>query len=73
MQTKYRIKLATRYSAYIFSGESVGNFVLGLTCNLKHTNKIIVPTQAITPLRNEFIGSKPFKKHKPFGRKKQEN
>ena len=55
------MKLAIKYSAYTFSGESVFNFVTGFTCNLKHTNKIIVPTHAITPLRNEFIGSKPLK------------
>ena len=57
-----KIKLAIKYSAYTFSGESVSNLVFGFTCNLKHTNKIIVPRQAITPLKKEFIGSKPLKK-----------
>ena len=27
----------------------------------EHTNKIIVPKHAITPLRKEFIGSSPLK------------
>ena len=60
-QTKYKIKLAIKYSAKTFSGESVGNLVAGFTCNLKQTNKIAVPIQAIIPLRKEFIGSKPLK------------